>query len=128
MKRRSFAFVVMLFCVIALPLTVWADTQTYSPPPKQGVIFIVIAAKGYSSRNVNHSTKVSVKWGSYSRSKSYPSMTRMTPLRGIVIRLRHDKNDSVRLTVTTDGTVQFLEQTSRSPREWQDSNYQSEDW
>lgn len=128
MKRKEIALSTILFCLLALPLTVWADTRTYTPPPKQGVIFIVIAARGYNSRNVNHSTKVSVKWGRYSRSKSYPSMTRMTPMRGIVIRLRHDNNDSVPLTVTTDGTIQFLQQTSRSPREWGDANYQSEDW
>jgi hypothetical protein len=128
MKRKTFALTTMLFCVLALPLTVWADSRTYPPPPKKGVIFVVIKAKDYSSMNVKHSTKVSVKWGSYSRSKSFPGMTRMTPMVGVVIRLRHDKNDSVPLTVTTDGTIQFLEQTSRSPREWGDSNYQSEDW
>lgn len=128
MKRITTALSVMMFCVLALPLSVLADSRTYTPPPRQGVIFIVIAVKGYSSRNVNHSTKVSVKWGGYSRSRSYPSMTRMTPMRGIVIRLRHDNKDSVPLTVSTDGSIQFLEQTSRSPREWGDSNYQSEDW
>lgn len=128
MRRKTFALSTILFCVLALTLAVWADTRTYTPPAKQGVIFIVITAKGYSSRNVSHSTRVSVKWGGYSRSKSFPSMTRMTPMRGIVIRLRHDNKDSVPLTVTTDGTIQFLEQTSRSPREWGDANYQSEDW
>lgn len=128
MTRKAIAITAMMFCLLALPSSVLGDTRAYTPPPKQGVIFIVITAKGYSSRNVSHSTKVSVKWGGYSRSKSFPSMTRMTPMRGIVIRLRHDNKDSITLTVTTDGTIQFLEQTSRSPREWGDANFQSEDW
>ncbi len=125
MKPKISAFTV-LFCVLALPLAVWADTQTRTPPPKKGVIFVVIRYKEYSSRTIRHSTNVSITWGSYSRSKHFSTSASGTV--GVVIRLRHDNNDSVPMTVDTEGQIDFFDQTSRSPSQWTDARYDKVDW
>jgi hypothetical protein len=128
MKRKLLAIVIIFFCTIALPVSVLADSRTYTPPPRKGVIFVVVRLKGYSSRDFRRSTQVSIKWGSYYRSKRFPGVTSIRPIVGVVIRLRHDNNDSVPLTVETDGQIVQIEQTSRPPSQWTDSSWEQTDW
>jgi len=129
MKQRIQTICFAAFLLMAIPMSLLAETRSYTPPPKQGVIFVVVRLKGYSSRDIiRHSTNVNIKWGNYQRSKRYPTMTTTRPIVGVVIRLRHDNNDSVPLTVETNGQIEYIEQTSRSPRQWTDSAYEQTDW
>lgn len=127
-KKRILTACIAVACLLATPLSTFADSRSYRPPPQKGVIFVVIRAKGYDSTSIRHSTKVAIRWGSYARSTRFPSITRSRPALGMVIRLRHDNNDSVPITVDTDGQVLQLEQTSRSPSQWTDQNWEQADW
>jgi hypothetical protein len=129
MKKKIVTLLLTTACLLAVPFSTFADTRSYTPPPRKGVIFIVVKLRGYDSSRGGHSTNVSVRWGSYSRSKNFPSVSRSLKITvGVVIRLRHDNNDSVPLTVSTDGQIIQLEQTSRSPSQWNDPNWEQTDW
>ena len=128
MKNKICVLASIFFLVCVLPFTVWADTRRYTPPPRKGVIFVVVRFKGYSSTDIRRSTKVSVSWGGYNRSDRFSGSKGGRPLLGVVIRLRHDNNDSVPMTVETDGQILQLEQTTRSPAQWTDSSWHTTDW
>lgn len=125
--KKALAIIGVLFCLAAVPLTVRADSRTYSPPPKQGTVYAVINFKAYNSKDFYPKTIVKVKWGSYSRSKSYGTATSIRTV-GIVIVLRHTKADSVPLTIETDGSVLSIKQSDSPPGEWNNGMYQKDSW
>ena len=125
--KKVLAFVGILICLMAVPSAVWADIRTYSPPPKKGNVYVVIRFKSYNSKDFYPKTTVKVKWGSYSRSKSYGTATTIRTA-GIVIALRHTKDDSTPLTVETDGTVLSVNQSDSPPSEWSNGMYQKDSW
>lgn len=127
-SKRLLTLSAICLLILAIPLSLRADTRSYTPPPRKGVIFVVIKYKSYSSRDIHRSTNVTITWGNFRRSKNYPSATSMKPKIGVVIRLRHDNKDSVPLTVETDGSILFLNQTTQSPRQWNDSTWEQTDW
>ncbi len=115
LMKRTLVFLLSLFILAAIPLAAHADARRYTPPPSQGVIFVIVSFKGYSSRNiVNRGTKVEVSWGNFRRSDRFSP--RPAGMAGVVIRLRHDNRDSVPLLVNTDGNIQYVGQTSRPPQ------------
>lgn len=127
MKRKIIALFGVLFCAAAMPLTIWADTQTYNPPPRKGIIYVVVKFKAYNSKDLYPKTTVSVKWGNFSRTKRYgTAMTIRTA--GVVIALRHTNNDSVPLTVETDGEIQSIQQRDSPPAQWNSGMYQKDSW
>jgi hypothetical protein len=128
MKNKLITVVVILFCLCVIPTSTLADTRSYTPPPRKGVIFVVVRFKGYSSTDIRRSTKVSVKWGGYNRSGRFSGTKGGRALLGVVIRLRHDNNDSVPLTIDTEGQILQLEQTTRSPSQWTDPSWETTDW
>lgn len=125
--KRFLSSLLIIGCIYMLPVSTFADSKTYPPPAKRGVIFAVVRFKQYSSRNTNHSTRVSVQWGGYSKSKSYPRPTSMTPSIGVVIRLSHNSEDTVPITVDSDGKVERLVQAADVP-EWNNSFWAHETW
>lgn len=127
MKKQLLAFIGILFCLTAISLTVWADSRTYKPPPKKGTIYVVVRFKPYNSRDLYPKTTVKVKWGSYSNSKQYGTATTIRTV-GVVIALRHTKDDSVPLTVETDGTILSIRQSDSPPSEVNSGNYQKDNW
>jgi hypothetical protein len=126
MKTKLLVILAVAFCFVGAPLSLLADSYPYTPPPKKGVIFIVIE-NTYSSRNITHSMNVTVKWGTYNNSQRfYFTGTRTS---GVVIRLRHDNKDSVPMLVqTSSGRIKSVEQTARSPAEWTSDKYIQKDW
>jgi hypothetical protein len=127
MKRKITALVGILLCAIGLPLTVWADSRTYRPPAKRGTIYVVVDFKDYNSRDFYPKTTVSVKWGSFSRTKKFGTATTIRTA-GVVITLRHTKDDSVPLTVETDGRILSIQQSDSPPSQWNSGMYQKDNW
>ena len=62
MMKKALVFIGILFCLTAVPSTVWADGKTYNPPSKRGTIYVVVRFKAYNSRDLYPKTKVTVKW------------------------------------------------------------------
>ncbi len=125
--KKALALVGILFCLTATPSTVWADSKTYKPPPKRGIIYAVVRFKPYNSRDFYPKTKVTVKWGSFTRSKSYGTAF-TTKTVGVVIALSHNNEDSVALTAESDGTIASIAQLNSPPGESNSGNYQKDSW
>ncbi len=102
------------------------------PPAQKGDIYVVINHKEGSNfmNNSVEDTKVSVSWGAYHKSevrkvpkqtdqlysiKNFGHVARRwaeknrfepgVPYKGFVLHIEHKKNDSVLLTVSTDGKI-----------------------
>ncbi len=127
MIKKSIALVCILFSMIAVPITVMADGKTYTPPAKKGIVYIVVRFKPYNSRDLFPRTKVTVKWGSYTNSKSYGAAF-TTKTVGVVIALSHTKDDSVPMSVESEGTIASIAQLNSPPSESKSGNYQSDNW
>lgn len=124
MKRKFLSLMVSLVLTTLLPLNVWADSRTYTPPAEKGQIWIVIRhRKPYPPMD----TKVSVNWGKWSKSASINPGGFRSSYDGVVIQLKHSKNDSVPLTVSTDGSIVSIFQ-GDAPSEASDSNWQKQSW
>lgn len=132
MYRRTIALAVLMACLAYLPVTVSADGRKYTPPPRKGTIYIVVNFKPYSSRDqmkMDEKTKVSVKWGSYSRSASYGRGRLSLRLKdGFVVALRHMKDDSYQMSVESEGTIISVAQSDSPPSQWNDSKYDTYNW
>lgn len=126
MKRNSIAFAIVLLCVFALPQTAWANSQTFSPPPQKGTIYVVVRfTKGLGV--LPQDSNISIRWGSWSKSGRFNPGGGRTGKYGFVISLRHTKNDSIPLTVNTDGQIVNIYQ-GDPPSEWSDGNWHKAGW
>ena len=129
MKQKLSTFSAIVLTVMLVPSSVWADTYRYDPPPRVGTIYIVVQFKPYKTGDVNPKTNVSVRWGNYSTSKSYGrGMLSVRLKTGFIITLRHTKNDSIPMTVTSEGEIEKVEQLDSPPRQWSDSKYDKYNW
>ena len=115
-----------------VPLATQANTRNYTPPPRKGIIYIIVQFKPYSSQDqlrMNETTKISVKWGSWSRSGSYGrgrfSLQQKT---GFIITLRHTKDDAIPMVVDSEGYIEEVKQLDSPPRQWNDSKYDKYSW
>lgn len=126
MKRKLLAVALISFCLAALPATVLADSRTFSPPSEKGTIYVVVRfTKGLGV--LPQDTNVSIRWGNWSKSGRFNPGGGRTGKYGFVISLRHTKNDSIPLTVSTDGTITSIYQGS-APSEWSSGNYHTANW
>jgi hypothetical protein len=123
MMRKMLVFLGIVFCFVAVPLTVWAGSQTFTPPAEKGKIYVIVRFGG-TSGIVPKDVKINIKWGSWQKSGAFNSGGGRTPKEGFVIRLDHKKNDSVPLTVTTsaegniDNIYQGGEPSQKSSGNW----------
>jgi hypothetical protein len=130
MTRKPIAFTTMIFCILALPLTVWADSRTYTPPPRKGTIYVIVRFVNNDGIGiVGQNTSVSVRWGNWNMNGTWSPGTRRTPKDGVVISLKHSKDDSVPLTVNTSthGRIMNVYQ-GDPPGEWSDGNWYKVSW
>lgn len=131
MKKRCFRFWPLLAICLIVALPSFADTKSYMPPPERGEIYVVIHYKRVAL-NAAGTTRVSVKWGRFDKTDSItpPKLATSRPLeaKGFVLRLSHKKNDSVRLTVETDGRIVNGPYQGNPPAEWNDKNYKQISW
>lgn len=125
MKIKLIAFSLIVISLAAVPTTVWAETQSWTPPPEKGTVWVIVRfTKGYGIVPTNHN--VSIQWGNWQKSGVFRTGGR-TPKEGFVIRLRHTKNDSVPITVSTDGRIVRIYQ-GDAPREWSDGLWLTANW
>ena len=124
MSRKLIAMFGIVVCMTILPLSVWAETQTITPPSEKGFIWIVIRhKKSYPPMNTN----VSIQWGRWSKKESINAAGFRYSYEGVVIRLRHSKNDSVPITVSTDGSILKFYQ-GNEPSQWSSKTWDKKNW
>lgn len=124
MNKKLIATLGILVCLLAIPTVVWADTQTFHPPAEKGYIWVIIQhKKSFPPMD----TKVSIKWGKWSKEASFSAARFRYSYEGVVIRLTHSKDDSVPLTVSTDGTIVNIYQGDK-PSQSGSKTWDSKNW
>jgi hypothetical protein len=101
------------------------DRRSYTPPPRPGYIYVVVA---YAAAEP---TRVNVAWGTWRGTASFPRASPGPgggPTTGVVIRMRHHKADSVPLTVETSGRIILGPYQGDPPEQWQRADFRSEAW
>lgn len=131
MKTISFRVLPVFAICLIFALSCLADTKSYTPPPEKGDIYVVIQYKR-GALNAAATTRFSVRWGNFNRSDSVipPKVLpgRALSAKGFVLRLSHKKNDSVQLTVDTDGRIVNGPYQGKPPSEWNNNDYKRVDW
>lgn len=135
-RNLSRTTAVVAVCAALLPLlaanswVAFADTQTYTPPTQPGYIYTVILYKRTALKTLT--TRVSVRWGGYNKTDSVspPQVLpgRAVAAKGFVVRLKHSKNDSVPLTIDTDGRITQGPFQGNPPGEWNNGDYRHIEW
>lgn len=129
MKRKSLAVLTNAVLIILLPLVCLADSRRYTPPAEKGDVYIVIRYRqGFGPQP----TQVSVNWGNWQKSDTFsPPNKLLLPgsgiPEGIVIKLRHTKNDSIEMGINTNGSIGYVSQ-GGPPNEWNRKEYQKISW
>lgn len=129
MKTNKFTAFICAVLVFLLPLTALADRRTYKPPAEKGDVYIVVRYKqGFGPQP----TQVSVSWGNWQKSANFsPPKKLLLPgsgvPEGIVIKLRHSKNDSVEMSIESNGSIEYVSQGS-APGAWSQKEYQQVSW
>ncbi|MBC7929140.1 MAG: hypothetical protein H7Z38_01070 [Rubrivivax sp.] len=117
-----------------MTMIVLADSRSYTPPAEKGEIYVVIRYRTAGSMGGMYAqrTNVSVAWGRFNKSGSVnpPQVLpgRAIAAKGFVLKLRHTKNDSVSLTVETDGRIVQGPYQGGAPSEWNDGDYKRVEW
>lgn len=126
MKHRICVLSIVLLCLTALPMSTMADSKTFPPPPKKGTIYVIIKfTKGLGVTPMDHN--VSIRWGNWSKNGRFNPGGGILPKLGVVIRLKHSKDDSVPLTVDTEGAIQRIFQ-GDPPSEWSNGKWHTASW
>lgn len=129
MKQQLLVMATIAVCVWSVPAATLAGTTSYTPPPKKGIIYIVCQFKPYKTGDMYPKSRVSVKWGSYSRSSSYGRGAFSVQLKvGFVIALRHNSDDQVRMEIECEGPINLVRQLDSPPSQWNDSKYDKYNW
>lgn len=131
---RKYTVIAVLSLVLLTPFVVaFADSQSYTPPPQRGEIYVVVRYRlGGMGGMYAQPTSLSVSWGAFRKSGTIrpPQVGpgRAMGARGFVLKLRHTKNDSVELSVGTDGRVTQGPYQGSPPGEWSDGDYIHVEW
>ncbi|MCA1635388.1 MAG: hypothetical protein LC802_17295 [Acidobacteria bacterium] len=132
--RRTILLVTVVAALIAATVVVFADSRNYTPPAEKGDIYVVVRYRTAGSMGGMYAqrTSLSVAWGRFNRSGSVnpPQVLpgRAIAAKGFVLKLRHTKNDSVQLTVETDGRIVQGPYQGAPPSEWNDGDYKRVEW
>lgn len=129
MKRKLLAFTINTILILLLPLICLADSRRYTPPAERGEIYIVIR---YKQTFGPQPTQVSINWGNWQKNDTFnPPNKLLLPgsgvPEGIVIKLRHTKNDSVEMGINSNGSIGSVSQ-GNPPSEWNRKEYQKINW
>ncbi len=124
MKRKLIATIGILFCLLAAPANIWADSRRYTPPTEKGTVYIVIK---YRQTAGPQPTKVTISWGGWKLNETFdPPKTQMLAgnccPEGFVIVLKHKKNDSIPIDINTNGNIRDVYQ-GNAPAECNQSGY-----
>lgn len=134
MKRHWWLLTLLVTSVLSLSILALAESSTYTPPAERGDIYVVVRYRTAGSMGGMYAqrTSLSVSWGRYNRSDSVnpPQVLpgRAIAAKGFVLKLRHTKNDSVPLTINTDGRITQGPYQGEPPSEWGDGDYKHVEW
>lgn len=134
MRRTTQSVAIAAMLIAAASAIALADSRSYTPPAEKGDVYVVIRYRTAGSMGGMYAqrTSVSVTWGRYNRSGSVnpPQILpgRAVAAKGFVLKLRHTKNDSVQLTVETDGRIVQGPYQGDPPSEWNDGDYERIKW
>lgn len=131
--KRILMVALTVFTLLASVIIATGDSQTYNPPAERGEIYVVVRYRqGGMGGMYAQPTSLSVAWGAFRKSGSIrpPQVLpgRAIGAKGFVLKLRHTKNDSVGLTVSTDGRISQGPYQGRPPSEWNDGDYAHVEW
>lgn len=116
--RRCYVEGLIVVACLAGASTVLAADASYTPPASVGDIWVVIKYK-QTVPGTAQSTDVKVQWGAQSLSKSVsPPICLKDFPQGFVLKMAHKKADSVKLTLTTSGTIVSGPQQGSAPSQW----------
>lgn len=99
-----------IFATMLVAQSAFADSASYDPPSEPGSIYIVIKYV-QTIFGSDGDTQVTVNWGTYNHTETisppwFPKGGCNVPgVCSFIIKLRHKKADSIRMTVTTNGTI-----------------------
>lgn len=129
MKLNKFTAIISAVLVFLLPLSALADRRNYRPPAEKGYVYIVVR---YRQTFGPQPTQVSVSWGNWQKSGNFsPPKKLLLPgsgvPEGIVIKLRHSKNDSIEMTVESNGSINYVSQ-GDPPSAWNQKEYEKVNW
>jgi len=104
MRKPYRAVILSLTLLVVAALALWADTATFTPSPTGGSIFAVINAD--RSPGVT-TTRMTVKWGSFSRTVGRGNQYGLCsgPMSGWVLRVDSANPRPAPFTLTTTGTI-----------------------
>lgn len=131
--KRILIVALTFFTLPASVIVAVGDSQTYTPPPERGEIYVVVRYRlGGMGGMYAQPTSLSVSWGAFRKSGTIrpPQVGpgRAMGAKGFVLKLRHTKNDSVALTVSTDGRIVQGPYQGGPPSEWNDGDYKRVEW
>ena len=93
------------------------NIRHYTPPPTTGDVYVVIDKK-------NDQIYLSAVWGPWEREEKID----LSNYDGLVLHLKHLKNDSVQLTIKTDGAFVKKPYQGEAPAEWDNEQYMNITW
>lgn len=128
MKKQICSLLLTAVLLLSLPINLWADSSRYTPPAEKGDIYIVIEFKGQFPRK--QPTSVNISWGNWSRNRTVNPKSFVLPNNipeGFVIHLRHTKNDSIPIEVSTEGRIISIYQ-GNPPSQWNKKGWSQENW
>jgi hypothetical protein len=131
---RTYPLIAVLSLVLLQTFVVaFADSQSYTPPPQRGDIYVVVRYRlGGMGGMYAQPTSLSISWGAFKKSdKIRPPQVgpgKAMGAKGFVLKLRHTKNDSVELSVGTDGRITQGPYQGSPPSEWSDGDYSHVEW
>lgn len=124
---------VLIICLVNIPSVArgQVNEKTYSPPPEKGYVYVLVEHKGAIPGYASRKMQVRIVWGSrLNRVKTYdPGGLRSYSRTGVIIRLEHKKNDSIPITVRTDGGRISIAQLKSPPQQWNDRDlWERDEW
>ncbi len=124
MSKKILSVFMIMLSIAVVPVAMFADSQSYTPPPEKGTIYVIVRhKKSFPPMKTN----VSIRWGSWSRSGKFDAAGWRYSREGFVIKLDHRKNDSVPLSVNTDGSIVRIYQ-GGPPSQKGDSLWEYAEW
>lgn len=131
--KRILMLVITLFTLLASVIVATGDSKSYNPPAERGEIYVVVRYRlGGMGGMYAQPTSLSVSWGAFRKNDTVkpPQVLpgRAIGAKGFILKLRHTKNDSIGLTVGTDGRIAQGPYQGNPPSEWNDGDYKRVEW
>lgn len=114
--------------VVATALVAGCDAgaHSYLPPAGAGDVYTVIEYAGRPE--APRPTDISVVWGEWRRQAVFPRPAAQTSGTGLVLRLRHYKEDRVALSLRTNGRVVYGPVQGAPPPQWDSPAFRRVIW